>query len=187
EKGHWERRIIDLGGHNYSRHSAKMTGLDGNIVHVPNPSGRGPKYRYFGAAKKLPGARELFEKPPELQKRRMGFLTNLIQGPAEAVKEWQGQENINLEAKRVVKSGEVANAANILFEEDEDVVEEERKAKEEENQKEQEFVVHVPLPDEREIEKMVLAKKKQELLSKYTSDTLMVEQSEANAMLNIQR
>ncbi|KAF9612055.1 hypothetical protein IFM89_037974 [Coptis chinensis] len=71
--------------------------------------------------------------------------------------------------------------------EEEDVVEEERKAKEEDNQKEQEFVVHVPLPDEREIEKMVLAKKKQELLNKYTSDTLMVEQSGAKAILNIQQ
>ncbi|KAF9612058.1 hypothetical protein IFM89_037977 [Coptis chinensis] len=44
--------------------------------------------------------------------------------------------------------------------EEEDVVEEERKVKEEENQKEQEFVVHVPLPDEREIEKMVLARRR---------------------------
>ncbi|KAF9610632.1 hypothetical protein IFM89_023707, partial [Coptis chinensis] len=70
EKGHWERRIIDLGGQNYIRHSARKTDLDGNIVDVPNPSGRGPGYRYFGAAKKLPGVRELFEKPPELRKRR---------------------------------------------------------------------------------------------------------------------
>ncbi|KAF9612046.1 hypothetical protein IFM89_037965 [Coptis chinensis] len=55
---------------NYTRHSTKMTNLDGNIVDVPNPSGRGPGYRYFGAAKKFPGVRELFEKPPELRKRR---------------------------------------------------------------------------------------------------------------------
>ncbi|KAL5065399.1 hypothetical protein RYX36_027136 [Vicia faba] len=32
-----------------------MTYLDGNIVDVPNPSDRGPGYRYFGAVKKLPG------------------------------------------------------------------------------------------------------------------------------------
>ncbi|XP_055810939.1 uncharacterized protein LOC129880770 isoform X2 [Solanum dulcamara] len=70
EKVHWERRIIELGGPNYTKYSAKMTDLDGNIVDVPNPGGRGPGYRYFGAAKKLPGVRELFEKPPELRKRR---------------------------------------------------------------------------------------------------------------------
>ncbi|CAI9766976.1 unnamed protein product [Fraxinus pennsylvanica] len=73
EKTHWERRIVELGGPNYTRHSAKMTDLDGNIVDVPNPGGRGPGYRYFGAAKKLPGVRELFEKPPELRKRRTRY------------------------------------------------------------------------------------------------------------------
>ena len=73
EKLHWERRIIELGGPNYTRHSAKMTDLDGNIVDVPNPSGRGPGYRYFGAAKKLPGVKELFDKPPELRKRRTRY------------------------------------------------------------------------------------------------------------------
>lgn len=73
EKGHWERRIIELGGPNYIKNSAKMTDLEGNIVDVPNPGGRGPGYRYFGAAKKLPGVKELFEKPPELRKRRTRY------------------------------------------------------------------------------------------------------------------
>ena len=50
-----------------------MTDLEGNIVDVPNPSGRGPGYNCFGAAKKLPGVRELFEKPPELRKRRTRY------------------------------------------------------------------------------------------------------------------
>ena len=73
ERWHWERRIVELGGPNYNRHGAKMTDLEGNIVDVPNTSGRGPGYRYFGAAKKLPGVRELFEKPPELRKRRTRY------------------------------------------------------------------------------------------------------------------
>lgn len=46
EKSHWERRIVELGGPNYAKGSAKMTDLEGNIVDVPNPSGRGPGYRY---------------------------------------------------------------------------------------------------------------------------------------------
>ncbi|OVA08203.1 Isy1-like splicing [Macleaya cordata] len=212
EKGHWERRILELGGPNYTKHSAKMTDLEGNIVDVPNPSGRGPGYRYFGAAKKLPGVKELFEKPPELKKRRSRYeifkridasyygyrddedgILEKLEGPAEAemrsvaLKEWQRMEEIKKEAKRAVKSGEVANATTILFEEEEDVVEEERRAKEKESKKEQEFVVHVPLPDEKEIEKMIVEKKKAELLSKYTSENLLEEQTEAKAMLNIQR
>ncbi|GFY91207.1 hypothetical protein Acr_07g0014030 [Actinidia rufa] len=165
EKSHWERRIIELGGPNYTKSSAKMTDLEGNIVDVPNPSGRGPGYRYFGAAKKLPGVRELFEKPPELRKRRTrydiykridasyygyrddedGVLERLEavaeeRMRAEAVEEWETMEEIKREARRAVKSGEVATAtaAKILFEEEEDVVEEERKA-EREKGKEKEF------------------------------------------------
>lgn len=215
EKSHWERRIIELGGPNYTKHSAKMTDLDGNIVDVPNPSGRGPGYRYFGAAKKLPGVRELFEKPPELRKRKSRYdiykridasyygyrddedgVLEKVEGPAEErmraakLAEWEALEEIKREARRAVKSGEVASVApaGILFEEEEDVVEEERQAaREKENEKEREFVVHVPLPDEKEIERMVVEKKKMELLSKYTSEGLLEEQTEAKAMLNIQR
>lgn len=215
EKSHWERRIVELGGPNYTKHSAKMTDLDGNIVDVPNPSGRGPGYRYFGAAKKLPGVRELFEKPPELRKRKSRYdiykridasyygyrddedgVLEKVEGPAEErmraakLAEWEALEEIKREARRAVKSGEVASVAptGILFEEEEDVVEEERQAaKERESEKEREFVVHVPLPDEKEIERMVVEKKKMELLSKYASEGLLEEQSEAKAMLNIQR
>lgn len=216
EKSHWERRIVELGGPNYTKHSAKMTDLDGNIVDVPNPSGRGPGYRYFGAAKKLPGVRELFEKPPELRKRRTRYdiykridasyygyrddedgVLERVEGPAEermraeAVAEWRRMEEIRKEARRSVKSGEVVTVAKeLLVEEEEDVVEEERRSErerelKERGEKEREFVVHVPLPDEKEIEKMVLEKKKTELLSKYTSELLLEEQTEAKQMLNI--
>ncbi|CAI9099560.1 OLC1v1036404C1 [Oldenlandia corymbosa var. corymbosa] len=214
EKGHWERRIIELGGPNYIRNSAKMTDLDGNIVDIPNPGGRGPGYRYFGAAKKLPGVKELFEKPPELRKRRTRYdiykridasyygyrddedgILEKLEKPSEetmradAVEEWVQVENIKKKAREAVKSGEVAEvglARQILREEEEDVIEEERRMLSE-KEKEKEFVVHVPLPDEKEIEKMVLQKKKEELLKKYASEDLVKEESNAKAMLNIHR
>eukprot|EP01006_Ploeotia_vitrea_P055597 TRINITY_DN68013_c8_g7_i1.p1 TRINITY_DN68013_c8_g7~~TRINITY_DN68013_c8_g7_i1.p1 ORF type:complete len:208 (-),score=21.76 TRINITY_DN68013_c8_g7_i1:192-815(-) len=57
EKGHWERRIVELGGPNYTLQAKKDATLDGF-----EPQGsRG--YKYFGAARQLPGVRELFEKP----------------------------------------------------------------------------------------------------------------------------
>ncbi|KOM45274.1 hypothetical protein LR48_Vigan06g058000 [Vigna angularis] len=134
--------------------------LDGNIVDVPNPGGRGPGYRYFGAAKKLPGVKELFEKPPELRKRRTRYDIY----------------------KRI-------DASYYGYRDDEDgveVVEERQREKEEEKEK-REFIVHVLLPDEKEIERRVLEKKKMELLNKYVSEGLMEEQTEAKDMLNIQR
>lgn len=210
ERGHWERRIVELGGPNYTKHSAKMTDLEGDIVDVPNSGGRGTGYTYFGATKKLPGVRELFEKPPVLRKRRArydiykridagyyGFrddedgILEKLEGPAEegvraaALAEWMEMEEIKKKAKRAVKSGEVVEVgvvSKILFEEEEDVVEEERR-----KLREKEFVVHVPLPVEQEIERMVLEKKRKQLLSRYASEGLVEMQQQAKGLLNIQR
>lgn len=55
EKRHWERRIIELGGQNYL--SAPSTKFDEEDA----PGTR--NYKYFGAARDLPGVRELFSKP----------------------------------------------------------------------------------------------------------------------------
>ncbi|KAK1362884.1 pre-mRNA-splicing factor ISY1-like [Heracleum sosnowskyi] len=194
EKFHWERRIFELGGPNYIEHSAKITDLEGNIINVPNASGRGPGYRYFGAAKKLPGVRELFEKPPEREKRTRhviskgtyssyfglgddedGMLEKLERLAEEKASELNEMEVIK--RKRGLESGLLAT--KFLREEEEDM--EIRK---------EEFMVHVPLPDEREIKKMIAEKKKKELLElmeRYESNDLLQKQSEAKAMLNIQR
>ncbi|WZZ28755.1 hypothetical protein YC2023_012156 [Brassica napus] len=110
-----------------------------------------------------------------IEMRRMGFWRRLDEVRREA---WKG-------AAEVVSVGA---AKEVLFEEEEDVVEEERKERErEEEEKEREFVVHVPLPDEKEIEKMVLLKKKMELLREYASEGLVEQEKEAKAMLNIHR
>lgn len=58
EKGHWEHQIRDLGGPDYSRVGPRMLDHEGKEV----PGNRG--YKYFGAAKDLPGVRELFEQEP---------------------------------------------------------------------------------------------------------------------------
>ncbi|CAB0000874.1 unnamed protein product [Nesidiocoris tenuis] len=58
EKGHWEAQIRELGGPDYSRSGPKMLDHEGKEV----PGNRG--YKYFGAARQLPGVRELFEQAP---------------------------------------------------------------------------------------------------------------------------
>ncbi|CEG39820.1 mRNA splicing factor [Plasmopara halstedii] len=64
EKRHWERRIIELGGSNYLSTQSQVYDADG--VAVTAVGG----YKYFGAAKDLPGVRELFQKEEvEPQKR----------------------------------------------------------------------------------------------------------------------
>jgi pre-mRNA-splicing factor ISY1 len=64
EKGHWQRRIRDLGGPDYNALEPKALDAEGRAL----PGGGG--YRYFGAARDLPGVKELFEAPPPVKKRR---------------------------------------------------------------------------------------------------------------------
>lgn len=49
EKGHWETQIRELGGPDYARVGPRMLDHEGKEV----PGNRG--YKYFGAAKELPG------------------------------------------------------------------------------------------------------------------------------------
>lgn len=110
-----------------------------------------------------------------------GFVEKKMR--VEVLAEWNLMEEIKREVKKVVKSGEVAivmiDVKGILFEEEEEVVEEERRMEEErleeEEMKRNEFVVYVSLFDEKEIERMVVEKKKMELLSKYFSENLVEE------------
>uniref|UniRef100_A0A1Y1M2B9 Pre-mRNA-splicing factor ISY1 n=1 Tax=Photinus pyralis TaxID=7054 RepID=A0A1Y1M2B9_PHOPY len=64
EKRHWEVQIKDLGGPDYQRVGPKMLDHEGKEV----PGNKG--YKYFGAAKELPGVRELFEQEPPLPPRK---------------------------------------------------------------------------------------------------------------------
>ena len=56
EKFHWEERIRELGGADYRKLNSKI--VDSQGIELPGSGG----YKYFGAAKDLPGVRELFQK-----------------------------------------------------------------------------------------------------------------------------
>ncbi|KAK6640062.1 NineTeen Complex (NTC) component [Polyplax serrata] len=73
EKGHWETQIKSLGGPDYGRIGPRMLDHEGKEV----PGNRG--YKYFGAAKDLPGVRELFEQepPPPPRKTRAELMKDI--------------------------------------------------------------------------------------------------------------
>lgn len=68
EKRHWEKRIVELGGPDYARTQPQAYDADGSAVH-----GAGG-YKYFGAAKNLPGVRELFQKEVRAPKKRSRYM-----------------------------------------------------------------------------------------------------------------
>jgi pre-mRNA-splicing factor ISY1 len=72
EKRHWEQRIVELGGAHYGKSAAQFD-RDGREV----PGNRG--YKYFGAAKDLPGVRDLFAQtaPPLPRKTRAELMQHI--------------------------------------------------------------------------------------------------------------
>lgn len=182
EKWHWEQRIVALGGPNYARAAPRVAdGEDG--VTVPG-SGRGG-YRYFGAAKQLPGVRELFEKPPPRTVRRTrqqlqqsidaeyyGFRDEedgvLVRVEASAEKEMlaAARERWLQEQQEREAQGGGAGAA----------------AQQAAPSWGADFVAHVPLPDSKDIEALVVANKKAALLAKYASTEQQAEEAATRAM-----
>eukprot|EP00727_Mastigamoeba_balamuthi_P014356 m51a1_g9545 hypothetical protein (608) ;mRNA; r:853695-857563 len=176
----WERRIVELGGPNYSR-GARTYDKEGKEV----PGSRG--YHYFGEARNLPGVKELLEAPdaapttakPKSERRRIdadyfgfrdeedGTLLEL-EAAAEkrmidaAVEQWKAQRAEQMKVLgKVVEDDEnldMADAAEAL---------------------EQQFVSHVPLPSKEEMEETLLQKRKEEMMSRYISEELREELSSA--------
>ncbi|WVZ18011.1 hypothetical protein V8G54_005333 [Vigna mungo] len=102
-----------------------------------------------------------------------GMLERL-EGPIEeamqrgATKEWRCLDEVRREAGKGVKSWEVAEVlavAREMLREEEEVVEEERQREKEEEREKREFIVHLPMLDEKEIERKVQEKKKMKLLN----------------------
>lgn len=205
EKGHWEDRIVELGGPNYRKIGPKMLDHEGKEV----PGNRG--YKYFGAAKDLPGVRELFEaEPPKAQRKTRAELMKDIDADYYGYRDEDDGVLVPLEKeqekiailnkmekykakKAALLSGDAE--ADVPMEEGEDniynVGEEEsddesesplKKAKLEENTP---FIAHVPVPSQKEVEEALVQRKKMELLQKYASESLQSESDSVKEMLGV--
>ncbi|TRY70199.1 hypothetical protein TCAL_01209 [Tigriopus californicus] len=181
EKVHWERRIVELGGRDMRRKSRM---LDNEGKEVAGSSG----YKYFGAARELPGVRELFDAQPapapqrsraelmkDIDSKYYGFLDDddcrLIpleiiaeqKAVAKAVEEWKAKK---ANGEKVVEEDEEEDIYLSLPEmSEQDRLEEAMQAG-----KEQRWTAHVPIPSQKDIEEALLRRKKQELLQMYALD-----------------
>lgn len=107
-KGHWDKRIVELGGQNYAKTKQQ---LDVEGKELPDSKG----YKYYGAAKVLPGVREKFEewdreqeqrKKKEKKKSRKEFLRG-----AASDNYYKTEENDILEAKELERENELVREA----------------------------------------------------------------------------
>lgn len=106
-KWHWDRRIVDLGGQNYAKTKQQLD-VEGKEL----PSSKG--YKYYGAAKELPGVREKFlawEKEVEQLKKKEKKKTRkeFLKGVGEDY--YKTEENEILEAKELEKEKELVRSA----------------------------------------------------------------------------
>ena len=142
----------------------------------------GAEYKYFGAARNLPGVKELFDKPKVGAKKPRRTKQDLVRAIDAAYFGYRDEDDGVLVAAEA--AAEAALSAHLLAEF------EKRTAAggggggggagdggsaEGASEEGGEYVAFVPLPDEKDIERRVLDKKKEALLAKYVSKELQEE------------
>jgi len=189
EKRHWEDQILELGGPNYKKIGPRMLDHEGKEV----PGNRGS--RYYGAARDLPGVRELFQTETVVEKRRLrGQLFTHIdadyygyrdeedailvpleaeaeqQAIAQAMEEWEAKKAKGQAAKDdAMEDGEedALYAAGIAA----DTAE--RDAEEVDIAEMDAESAHVEVPTMEDMEQALLARKKELLMAQYASTEMM--------------
>ncbi|XP_075150857.1 pre-mRNA-splicing factor ISY1 homolog [Haematobia irritans] len=190
EKRHWENQISALGGPHYRRYGPKMFDAEGREV----PGNRG--YKYFGAAKDLPGVRELFEQepPPPPRKSRAELMKDvdaeyygyrddddgILIPLEERIEQIAVQTTVREWKEKMARDGHI-DIDDDDGEEDiyplsipaREAVEDAKKSEVSDNEVNPmqllapKFTAHVPVPTQKDVEEALLRKRKQELLEKY--------------------
>ena len=212
EKRHWQDRIVELDGPNYAKVGPRMLDHDGREL----PGNRG--YKYFGAAKDLPGVRELFEhEPPKApRKTRVELYRHIdadyygyrddddgLLGPLEvetelkmreaAISQWQKKRD-NGEIKipddieeNIYTSDKFDFATGTESDDDDEEGDGEGETKDNNSTKrsKRRFVSHVPVPTQKDVEELLIQRKKQELLERYASELLQKQSSTAKTLMGV--
>lgn len=196
EKSHWEDRVIELGGIDFKKTAPKMLDNEGKEV----PGNRG--YKYFGAAKDLPGVRELFDQQPSGQgKKNRGEMMRSVDATYYGYMDDDdgllipSEEKCEKEAIRAKIEQWKTSESNDMMAEDGFVVPEMNSDDEDYvagrpsrnnmdvASRDHVFIAHVPVPTQKDIERALLERKKQELLAKYVSEDLLKEEQESKDLL----
>lgn len=193
EKSSWEDQILVLNGPDYKKLGPKLLDKEGKEA----PGSRG--YKYFGAAKDLPGVKELFEQEVaptrknraelmrEIDADYYGYLDDydnlLVEQEEKCEKE---ARRLKIEAFKNNKQSDNMETDEIVPSEDEEEDDKEKSSDDEddqiqsiyqENTKRAHKIKKSHIPSMHEVEEAILEQKKKALLSMYVSDEL--QESEA--------
>lgn len=198
EKSNWEDQILALKGPDYKKLGPKLLDKEGKEA----PGSRG--YKYFGAAKDLPGVKELFEQDivptrknraelmREIDADYYGYLDDddnlLIDQEEKCEKE---ARRLKIEEFKNKKQGEQMDTDLIEPSDDEEEASDEICTEDEddqiqsiyqENTKRLHKIKKSHIPSLEEIEKAILEKKKKDLLRMYVSPELQETEEEVKKM-----
>jgi len=167
EKRHWEYRIHQLGGFAH-RSGPRFENTGKEVV-----GSRG--YKYFGAAKDLPGVRDLFSHdPPLLPRKTRAELMRDIDADYYGFRD-EDDGVIVAEEQKIERQ----LLASIVTDDDmKNMIESDDNADEESDDFDscgpKRFISHVPfVPTQQEVQQELVRRKKQELLDKYSSEAVI--------------
>lgn len=194
EKSQWEERILQLEGPDYKKLGPKLLDKEGKEA----PGSKG--YKYFGAAKDLPGVKELFEQEVQPTKKSRaelmreidaeyyGYLDdddNLLVAQEEKCEKTARRKKIEEFKKKLQDSAELMETENNAGLEDEEDENKESSDDDDENiysladkKKHQPKKTKLNIPSIKEVEQAILEKKKKELLDKYVSEEMLKNEAE---------
>eukprot|EP01103_Thecamoeba_quadrilineata_P020221 TRINITY_DN8565_c0_g1_i1.p1 TRINITY_DN8565_c0_g1~~TRINITY_DN8565_c0_g1_i1.p1 ORF type:complete len:276 (-),score=63.82 TRINITY_DN8565_c0_g1_i1:30-857(-) len=187
EKAHWERRIIELGGQNYLSQAPKVFDDEGQAV-------EGSTYKYFGAAKKLPGVKDLFyQDVPQASKRSRSDMYRGVDADYYGMRDEDDglllklEEASTKEALRLAEEGwnlhKKQKVEAIIQHKMKNYEAEEGDQEEKSNSSSTFFPLSVPTKDD--MEKALLQKRKQDVIRRYISDPLLSSLAEQEAQIKV--
>ncbi|OBZ81401.1 Pre-mRNA-splicing factor ISY1 [Choanephora cucurbitarum] len=179
QKYHWERRIKELGGPDYTRSGPRMFSYEGREV----PGTRG--YRYYGRARDLPGVRELFEKAAsEAQPRTRTEINRHIDADYYGYRDEEDGQLLAYENALENELQAKLLSAPDIKEEEEAQNEASSTAMEIEQKEVETNVADSHVPSQKEIEAYLVQRRKQQLLDKYVSEDMKQNEEETKELIN---
>jgi pre-mRNA-splicing factor ISY1 len=153
----WEAQIRQLGGPDYTKVGATLSEADG--VELPGQAG----YRYFGAAKYLPGIRELLEDEVASREDHRKTKRQLLRNIEPDYYGWRDEDDPRiLEEERIIEDAAVQQLIGLTRE----------PSFQQTNRSttpESDPTNPVDIRNIEELQRLILTKRKELLLSKYTS------------------
>ncbi|KAI9468109.1 MAG: Rab43 protein [Benjaminiella poitrasii] len=182
QKYHWEMRIKELGGADYTRSAPKMINFEGREV----PGTRG--YKYFGRARDLPGVRELFEKAAtdSTQSKPKIEINRALDAEYYGYNEDQA---VLLEYEQALEKeliDKLHDAPDTTYVEEKGNKQQQEEENYHNRKKEQNTATAAAngnnVPSQKEIEAYLVERRKQQLLDKYVSEDLKQSEQETKQL-----